>query len=429
MMSSETIGSADCTYDSSRNMLQAVWRIPDYKSISNRTTRNSSLSSPIFGRRSLQNLGLGSGNLMRDIANAAYNCNWHLALHPHGSRRSYSGFVSLYLYNDDDLSERPEKKWPVIQINMKMVRTYEKMTSVYQQEHGRKEYSPLTGGFGFHHFIARQYLLDEDSCFIGADGSLSVTLVLTHLPKKVEEQDVCPDRQALSILSCNMRDMYRHISQSDGEGHITGSQERMSDSPDDDEEEYEMLDRRTSSEESMAGNNSNNNRGMSDVTFQIDGRRLSANKFMLSARSPVFAAMFRSEMSETTSSVILIEDVEFEVMRAILKYIYCGDIDEVIDENSLFVVKLFVAADKYELQYLRDLCEWFIANNLTPETVAAAMIAGHLHNSPVIKQECFKLVATLDVKQLEDWPEVHRLPGLVDDMLSFWHSNGILTRG
>jgi hypothetical protein len=88
----------------------------------------------------------------------------------------------------------------------------------------------------------------------------------------------------------------------------------------------------------------------------------------------------------------------------------------------MFVIKLFAAADKYHLKYLRNLCESFIAANVTPDTVSAAMIAGHLHDSDLIKQQCFKLVYHFQrgFSHLDDWSEVHRIPELIDEMMMFW---------
>lgn len=91
-------------------------------------------------------------------------------------------------------------------------------------------------------------------------------------------------------------------------------------------------------------------------------------------------------------------------------------------EDQSFVIKMFAAADKYHLKYLRNLCEADIANNVTSDTVSAAMIAGHMHNSDVIKRECFKVLYHFqkDFKYLEDWSEVHRMPDLIDEMMMYW---------
>lgn len=364
-------GEVKCHYDVVNNVFTAVWKIPDYRSAS------MQLMSPSFGSR--------SPPLTIPSSLSDYRYSWHLAIHPHGSRRAYNGFVSLYLYNDNDLSGQDEDPLPKphVKITMKMIRMYENMASVYKQSHASKVYHANTGGFGFHHFISRHYLLDEESCFIAADDSLSVTLVIKHLQ---DIDDRRPDQTSLLVMHKNMHEYYEQV---------------------------------VSCPESC----------FTDVTFQIDGKSLRAHKFILAARSPVFAAMFQSGMQESQSSVIVIEDVEAEVMQAVIRYIYCGDIEEEHEDNALFAIKLFAAADKYHLKFLRTLCESFIAANLSPDIVSAAMIAGHLHDSQLIKRECFKLISRLeeDVKHLEDWAEVHRIPGLIDEMIMYWQKMKIIT--
>ena len=361
-------GEVKCHFDHLNNVFQAVWKIPDYR------TASMQLKSPSFGSRSLP--------IALPPCRTDYQYNWYMSIHPHGSRRAYNGFVSLYLYNDDDLSKN-EVPNPHVKITMKMIRMYEDMASVYKQSHASKVFNASTGGFGFHHFISRHYLLDDESCFIARDDSLSITLVIKQL---VEINDRRPDDHALVIMHRNMREYYQQI--------LTCPESCFT-----------------------------------DVAFQIDGRSLHAHKFILSARSPVFAAMFLSGMQESQSSVITIEDVELDVMQAVIRYIYCGDLEENNEDNGMFAIKLFAAADKYNLKLLRTLCESFIANNLTPEIVSSAMIAGHLHDSQLIKRECFKLISRVeeDVKQLEDWAEVHRLPGLIDEMIFYWQKMKIIT--
>ena len=176
-------GEVKCHFDHLNNVFQAVWKIPDYR------TASMQLKSPSFGSRSLP--------VALPPCRTDYQYNWYLSIHPHGSRRAYNGFVSLYLYNDDDLSKN-EVPNPHVKITMKMIRMYEDMASVYKQSHASKVFNASTGGFGFHHFISRHYLLDDESCFIAPDDSLSFTLIIKHL---VEIDDRRPDDHALVIIA------------------------------------------------------------------------------------------------------------------------------------------------------------------------------------------------------------------------------------
>ena len=81
-----------------------------------------------------------------------------------------------------------------------------------------------------------------------------------------------------------------------------------------------------------------------DVIFVMpDGKELSANKSILSVRSPVFEAMFaRQEMAENQNNRVVIEDIDADVFLALLDYIYNGEVDGI----EQFAPELFIAANK-----------------------------------------------------------------------------------
>ena len=76
----------------------------------------------------------------------------------------------------------------------------------------------------------------------------------------------------------------------------------------------------------------------SDVTLVVGDTELKAHKLILSARSPVFAALF-VEMQE---SKVTITDVSADVLQEVLRYIYTGKVEALKDNAD----KLLAAADK-----------------------------------------------------------------------------------
>lgn len=59
----------------------------------------------------------------------------------------------------------------------------------------------------------------------------------------------------------------------------------------------------------------------------LDGLSFPVHKLILSLRSPVFAAMFNHrDLKENQKKQVEIDDISGEVMEALLKYIYSGDI-------------------------------------------------------------------------------------------------------
>ncbi|XP_057319116.1 speckle-type POZ protein-like isoform X2 [Microplitis mediator] len=89
----------------------------------------------------------------------------------------------------------------------------------------------------------------------------------------------------------------------------------------------------------------------SDVILVVGGEKFKAHKFILSTRSPVFFAMFTHEMKEKRDSEVAIPDIEPEIFRKMLEFIYTDEINN-LDTDA---ADLLEAADKYQLLKLKNL--------------------------------------------------------------------------
>ena len=81
---------------------------------------------------------------------------------------------------------------------------------------------------------------------------------------------------------------------------------------------------------------------LTDCTLVVDEREIRAHKAILAARSPVFAAMFEHDCKEKQDSSVEITDMSGEVLEALLRYIYTGQV-QFLDQ---FALELMTAADK-----------------------------------------------------------------------------------
>jgi len=93
------------------------------------------------------------------------------------------------------------------------------------------------------------------------------------------------------------------------------------------------------------------NRKMTDVEFLVGEETFGAHRSLLSARSPVFAAMFASGMKEVSTGQVRIEDVDPTTFIHFLKFLYIGMVEPSSVDRDLFVV-----ADKYGVETLMELC-------------------------------------------------------------------------
>ena len=110
---------------------------------------------------------------------------------------------------------------------------------------------------------------------------------------------------------------------------------------------------------------------MSDVQIKCGDQTFDCHKMILSARSPVFSRMLQSEMKEKASGVVDLTDTRPEVVKELLKFIYSGtcynDKEEEPEPGVDIVCELLEAADKYELEHLKKMCEYTLSSSLTSE--------------------------------------------------------------
>jgi len=93
------------------------------------------------------------------------------------------------------------------------------------------------------------------------------------------------------------------------------------------------------------------NREMTDVEFLVGEETFGAHRSLLSARSPVFGAMFTSGMKEAKTGRVRIVDIDPTAFEHFLKFLYTGML-----ESSAMGEELFTIADKYQVETLMELC-------------------------------------------------------------------------
>jgi len=112
------------------------------------------------------------------------------------------------------------------------------------------------------------------------------------------------------------------------------------------------------------------NRKMTDVEFLVGEEAFGAHRSLISARSPVFAAMFASGMKEAETGQVRIEDVDPATFQRFLKFLYTG-----MMEMSTVDKELFVVADKYGVETLMELCRPAIQPADTEDGVLKAFLS------------------------------------------------------
>ncbi|ETE67981.1 Speckle-type POZ protein [Ophiophagus hannah] len=119
------------------------------------------------------------------------------------------------------------------------------------------------------------------------------------------------------------------------------------------------------------------------------------------SRSPVFSAMFEHEMEESKKNRVEINDVEPEVFKEMMCFIYTGkapNLDKMADD-------LLAAADKYALERLKVMCEDALCSNLSVENAAEILILADLHSADQLKTQAVDFINyhASDVMETAGW--------------------------
>ncbi|GFT35069.1 TD and POZ domain-containing protein 3 [Trichonephila clavipes] len=101
-----------------------------------------------------------------------------------------------------------------------------------------------------------------------------------------------------------------------------------------------------------------------------------AHKNILSARSPVFKAMFNNDMKEKNSEYVYIEDLDDDTVQRMLLYIYTATVP---DLQWDIACDLYTAADKYEILSLKSKCSSFLKDNLSQGNACNLLILADEH--------------------------------------------------
>ncbi len=141
-----------------------------------------------------------------------------------------------------------------------------------------------------------------------------------------------------------------------------------------------------------------------DVQFNFeDDQHIGGHSHILMARSPVFAAMFQHEMKETKTGQVSIQDIQLDIFKQLLHYIYSVQLSLPLTETT--AQRLFEAADKYDIGDLKDECVDFLLDCIRLDNVINLMAWAYIHSVDELKEVAltFTSLHGKEISQLKDW--------------------------
>ncbi|XP_052801839.1 BTB/POZ domain-containing protein 2-like [Mya arenaria] len=111
------------------------------------------------------------------------------------------------------------------------------------------------------------------------------------------------------------------------------------------------------------------------------------HRFMLASRSPVFYTMFCGSLPE--EGVVKIPDVEADVLRTVVRFMYTGEI-QLMPES---VMAVMYAANKYDIQPLINRCKTFLEKTIAIDNVCVILDQALKFAEDDLVQQCLSFVS------------------------------------
>ncbi|GBN41769.1 Protein roadkill [Araneus ventricosus] len=144
---------------------------------------------------------------------------------------------------------------------------------------------------------------------------------------------------------------------------------------------------------------------VSDVVLTVGAVNFPAHKVVLAARSPVFARMFENDMIEKKSGIVDIKDIDIAILNMMLTYMYSAKVETLNYDSA---VKLYTAADRYEVIALKEHCSSFLKLDLSASNACDILILADMHGDMDLKNYTKDFIcAHADV--ILEMPEWNRL--------------------
>lgn len=134
----------------------------------------------------------------------------------------------------------------------------------------------------------------------------------------------------------------------------------------------------------------------SDVILKTNDNEFRAHRLILSARSPVFSAMFRHNMTENNTGEVDVSDCSTSGLNVFLQYLYTGVADTLSPAN---VVDLYYIADKYQVDDLKRDCVQYMKMSLSMDNFCDVIALSVRHSESDLQNSAIQFFC-MNIKRI-----------------------------
>lgn len=147
----------------------------------------------------------------------------------------------------------------------------------------------------------------------------------------------------------------------------------------------------------------------SDLTLRVEDREFKVHRNILGTESDVFCAMFESHMREHRDGFVDITDLEPDTVERFLRFLYTDTLEALNAEEA---IKLYPAADKYNVVYLKHLCRNILISHLSVSAVCEVLILADKHSDDDLLEAVKNFIQknANDIFHSEQWKKFAETP-------------------
>jgi hypothetical protein len=125
-----------------------------------------------------------------------------------------------------------------------------------------------------------------------------------------------------------------------------------------------------------------NDEMLSDCVFNVDGKKIYASKAILATRSDYFRKLFLCGMKESFSKEIVVTDMEYDIFYKVMQFLYTNTLNLASHDEA---VKLLIAADRYQLDYLKLRCAEYLREIIDTDNFDTLLELAFLFNAHTLQ--------------------------------------------
>ncbi|XP_008204340.1 speckle-type POZ protein [Nasonia vitripennis] len=151
-----------------------------------------------------------------------------------------------------------------------------------------------------------------------------------------------------------------------------------------------------------------NDSKFSDVSLVSEGISMKVLKCILAKSSPVFAAMFNTNMMEKQNNTVEITDITYDTLMEMIRFAYTGKINNI----DAIACRLAVAADKYAMHGLKSICEKTMCRNVSSTNVLPFLELADRYQMDDLKKKAIEIIVR-HADNVTNQPEFNLLPSIL----------------